>query len=154
MDNQSMSITLLYRSKGLLQHVGVPRPNGMVLHNSPDNGVELVTYETFAKGQPVKTRTISGPTETDLAVRLRQILNSNGNYNVTASNCEHLVSYLVSGSAHSPQLQGVFLGAAAGGLASISSNSSKFMLHAVLGGIAGLVIVNACREYDGVIPAK
>ncbi|WP_417552758.1 NlpC/P60 family protein [Marinomonas fungiae] len=45
---------LLYRTKGIVEHAGIYLGNKQVFHNSPDNDVEVVSFEQYAAGKEVK----------------------------------------------------------------------------------------------------
>lgn len=140
---------LLYRTKGIVQHVGVYLGNGQVAHNSPTNGTELVDFEMFSNGEDIKVVHINFDNRHLLVERLEQLMAMDGRYNAIRNNCEHLATYLISGRASSSQLRGIAGGAVLFGLFFGRGRSASETLGLMaLGGIAGGLLTNLARKYD------
>lgn len=59
----------VYRSKGLVMHVGVMVDRDLVAHNSPDNNVEVISMEHFSQGKKVELKRSIGVDPTALKDR-------------------------------------------------------------------------------------
>ena len=112
--NEMVVGSKLYRTKGVVRHVGVALMNGRILHITPNLGVELTDLYGFAQGQLV---THNPPNEEidswALEQRASELLNNKPAYRWWAFNCEHLASYVQTGQKVSSQLQAGFAGAVA-----------------------------------------
>ena len=89
---------------GVIRHVGIATGYGNVIHASARYGQVLETSEKlFSRGKPIRTlphdSRLSG---TRLVVRARSKIGQR--YGVLTRNCEHFVSWVVSGEARSGQL--------------------------------------------------
>ena len=89
---------------GVIRHVGIATGYGNVIHASARYGQVLETSEKlFSRGKPIRTlphhSRLSG---THLVVRARSKIGQR--YGVLTRNCEHFVSWVVSGEARSGQL--------------------------------------------------
>ena len=89
---------------GIIRHVGIATGYGAVIHASGRYGQVLETSEKlFSRGQPIRTiphnSKLSG---TRLVVRARSKIGQR--YGVLTRNCEHFVSWVISGEARSGQL--------------------------------------------------
>ncbi|MEQ8858747.1 MAG: hypothetical protein RIC56_08875 [Pseudomonadales bacterium] len=101
-----MSGDVVARRKGLVMHKGVLLADGRVLHNTPGRGEHTSTLDEFRRGQRVYRvgSRASGRYLTDAGVGGR-------GYNLFTNNCEHTVSRVTDGRAHSQQLRGWVAGA-------------------------------------------
>jgi len=95
---------LAVRVRGLFDHVGIATGYGTVIHSSARFGKVMETdLADFANGKPVRTvayrSSLSGP---EIVVRARGKIGQR--YNPLVRNCEHFVSWCVSGQARSAQL--------------------------------------------------
>ncbi|HEY9029769.1 MAG TPA: lecithin retinol acyltransferase family protein [Kangiella sp.] len=142
---------LLYRQKGIVQHLGVYLGNKSVLHNSPSRGARVTTFEEFADKRQVKVRKISNVNQAELVGRLSEILGQNERYSLLGNNCEHIANYLLKGRGYSPQLQATIVGLIISGFLSYNSKSSNLYLSLALGAAAGLLTYNIGRKYDDVL---
>lgn len=89
---------------GVIRHVGIATGYGTVIHSSRRYGQVLETSEKlFSRGNPIRTiphnSALSG---TRLVVRARSKIGQR--YGVLTKNCEHFVSWVISGEARSGQL--------------------------------------------------
>jgi len=146
--NQPKFGDILYRSKLLVQHVGIMLDGGKVLHNSPKNGVEICALKEYSKGKEVKV--VSSDLDVDQQISFKQkaiaMVEQGREYNLFDFNCEHLVSLVKSGHKYSPQLAGAVIGASVGAIAANKSKNPFFVIAAC--SIAGLMAQNIFREYD------
>jgi hypothetical protein len=145
---------LLYRSKSIAQHAAVYLWNGQVLHTSPDNGVEIITVEVYAKGQEIKVVKSTNVDSLALHRRLHLILNSDRRYSVSTKNCEHIANFLITGQERSPQIQASMAGALIGGITAWKAGSNHWFSIAIAGGIAGCLLTNLTRKYCIVLPSR
>ncbi|MFC3679099.1 lecithin retinol acyltransferase family protein [Bacterioplanoides pacificum] len=148
MNNNLKSGDLLYRSKGIIQHAGVYLGNGQVLHNSPQNNVELISVDQYSEGKPVKVIRSHVDDHSLLTKRLERILNNDHRYEVVGNNCEHIAYMLIQGRKYSPQLQATLIGAILGGVAGSYTKSGNWLLFLLGGGIAGCLLSNLSRPYS------
>ena len=148
MNNSLKTGDLLYRSKGIVQHVGVYWGDQQVLHNQPPKGVLVTHYEEYAQGKSVKVIKINHDNQELLVTRLQEIMDSGNNYHLLANNCEHLANYLINGRKNSPQLQATLLCALAGGIVGSQSESNAWGKGIILGGLTGVLMCNLLRSYD------
>ena len=87
------------------RHVAAYIGGGMVFHNHPIRGEEIVSVAVFSKGREV---TITKPGVRDITAflsRVRSSARNPGKYSWFYNNCEHTVSRLRTGNAESPQLR-------------------------------------------------
>ena len=139
---------LLYRSKGIVMHVGVFLGNNKVLHNSPDSNSEIVTLEKFSADKPIKVvrRSIKEPEF--FKQRIDYALKIGKAYNPFSYNCEQLATYVVEGSSQSKQIVGAATGSAIGFVIDRIFNLKSPILSSAVGGIIGCALVNQQRNYD------
>jgi hypothetical protein len=137
---------LLHRSKGIVQHAGVYLGDGRVLHNKPEDGAVVTSYNQYAEGKIVNVTSTDSSDLQLLTQRLNEIIGSNQSYSLLANNCEHLASYLIYGRILSPQIQSTTIGGIVGGL--IGKRNGNLAYGVILGGLAGLVLSNMIRKYD------
>jgi len=79
------------------------RPLGVIVHSTPPGGVE---HEVVYELSPWRVERMMDD-ETGGMARLRWVLEHKPRYDAVFSNCEHLVSFVESGEATSPQLRGI-----------------------------------------------
>lgn len=95
--------------EGAVTHSGTYMGWGLVAHLSPSKGLVEESVEAFAGGQQVQVVQKGGISERLLRERLEQY-QANSSYQLFGNNCEHLCSFLETGKAESPQLQGAIAG--------------------------------------------
>ncbi len=95
---------ILYRDKGVHEHLGVAWFDGQVLHNSPRYGEHLSSWEEFAAGKPVRVCASHGCDRARLLANAQAVLRAPRGYHLLRNNCEHTAHYIVGGRARSPQL--------------------------------------------------
>jgi len=140
---------LLYRSKVFVEHAGVYLGRNQVLHNSPTGDVEIISFAEYADGKTVKVIETGEHDYTVLAQRLTIILQDSSQYHVSANNCEHIANMLIYGRRFSPQIQASVAGAIVGGLASWKMERGNPLVMMLIGGLAGCLLSNSLRKYDG-----
>jgi hypothetical protein len=96
--------SILSVRKDFYRHVGVYAGNGMVFHNHPDSGQQLVTLDHFAGGRKIKLRKTGVDDKQAFLLRLQQAQQQPNSYNLLRRNCEHTASTLRGGNPSSPQL--------------------------------------------------
>lgn len=139
---------LLYRSKGFVQHAGVYMGKEQVLHNGPDGGVEVVSYDTYSQGKTVNVVSTDQQNICELKQRLQQITQGDTQYQWFSNNCEHIANFLISGRKHSPQKQAAIAGAVIGAIAGQSKGGYNWFWFALMGGALGCALSNSQRKYD------
>jgi hypothetical protein len=93
---------------GLLRHVGILLPNGMVAHCSPKHGEHLSTVEQFASGHDVTIDELIERSQWGSVLqRLNRILLAPSKYHAVTNNCEVFVNRALARQPTSPQAQGV-----------------------------------------------
>ncbi len=144
---------LLYRSKGIVQHVGVFLGGNKVLHNSPDCNTVIVTLEKFSANKPIKVvrRSIKEPEL--FKQRIDYALTIGKTYNPLCYNCEQLATYVVEGSSQSKQIVGTVVGSAIGLIIDRVFNLKSPFLSSAAGGVVGCALVNKQRKYDSEVHA-
>lgn len=142
---------LLYRQKGIVEHLGVYLGNKSVLHNSPTTGVRITTIEEFSDKKPVKVKKVTSNNHNELIDRLNEILGQKHQYSLIGNNCEHIANYLLKGRGYSPQLQASIVGLLISGLLSHKAKGSNLYLLLSLGALAGLMTYNLSRKFDDVL---
>ena len=98
--------TIIETWEVLYWHRGVALGNGYVLHNTPGVGEQIIPESVFIGNSKFKTRQ---PVSFDLGgfeARVRQAHTQPRNYSWLTWNCDHTVSWALTGRAESPQLQG------------------------------------------------
>ncbi|WP_087019672.1 lecithin retinol acyltransferase family protein [Thaumasiovibrio subtropicus] len=143
----------LYRSKLFVEHTGIYLGDRRVLHNSPDENVEICALEEYAVGKPVKVvfSRLSEEKQSELLSHAEQLIIKENKYGVLGNNCEHLASKMLYGKPSSEQLQGAAVGAIAGLLLAQCSQSKNTSLYMAAGGLIGCLLVNATRNYDSTL---
>lgn len=91
------------KALGFVQHMGLVVGTNQVLQNTPERGEHLSTVEGFAQQRPVKVvRTGADPRL--VQARTSQALRQRSKYDLLSNNCEHTVTKVLNGVAHSPQV--------------------------------------------------
>lgn len=95
---------LAIRIRGLFDHVGIATGYGTVIHSSARFGRVMETdLADFSEGRSIRSVAYSSSLSgTEVVVRARGRLGQR--YNPLVRNCEHFVSWCVSGQARSAQL--------------------------------------------------
>lgn len=140
---------LLYRTKGIVEHAGIYLGNNQVFHNSPDNDVEVVSFEKYAAGKEVKVIHKSVDDPKKLSEQLELILTASKKYSAMSYNCEHIANLLIMGRAHSPQIAATAIGAVVMGILAKDKSVLQMIGWGVLGGVIGCLVSNGARKYDG-----
>ena len=94
----------LVRKKLLADHTAIYLGDGKVLHNAPDKGEHLSSFEEFAQGKDVKYYSPDESKRSYILGNAYKILNNPGSYNFFTNNCEHTVTKVTKGKAYSEQL--------------------------------------------------
>lgn len=145
---------ILYRSKGLVvKHAGAYFDDDLVIHNSPDGDVQISSTDQFSEGKSIQVvaSELSVLQAKQFQLRAKEKLGQPKSYNVLSSNCEQLVSEILTGTASSPQVKGAVLGGVTAAILAKSINSKHILWLSLAGIVAGCVAVNAQRNYDYVI---
>ncbi|MEM9623918.1 MAG: hypothetical protein AAF993_19915 [Pseudomonadota bacterium] len=100
---------VLSRRKGLVMHRGVALGHDRVLHNTPARGEHISSVAEFRAGRRLYVE--SGHAASRLRAQREQHRQPAGDYHILRNNCEHTVSRVTDGRAHSPQLRGWVMGA-------------------------------------------
>lgn len=95
---------LAIRIRGLFDHVGIATGYGTVIHSSQRMGrVTEDDYAAFAGGRPVRVVPYATPLRgSEIVARARMKMGQP--YNILVRNCEHFVTWCLSGEARSRQL--------------------------------------------------
>jgi hypothetical protein len=108
---------IVVRRKGFVWHKGIALGDGRVFHNRPFRGEHVSSEVDFRAGY--RLRVLPMPyAARERALRLAaRFDHPRRRYDLINNNCEHTVTRLASGRAHSPQLRGMLTGLAAGAVA-------------------------------------
>lgn len=132
----------IYRSKGLVMHVGVVVGHDLVAHNSPDNNVEVISMERFSQGKKVELQRSNGVDPAALNAQLQRITKEKRHYCPIKFNCEHFANELLGKKGGSEQvLAALFIG-------SLGLTSKNKLLGLAAAGATGLLLCNAFRKYS------
>lgn len=145
---------ILYRSKGLvIKHAGAYFDDDLVIHHSPDGDVQISSINQFSEGKSIQVvaSELSVTQAQQFQLRAKRKLEQPKSYNPLNSNCEQLVSEILTGTASSPQVKGAVIGGIAGTLLAKSTDSKHALWFALAGVLVGCALVNAQRDYDFVI---
>lgn len=144
---------LLYRSKSLVEHVGIVMENGLVLHNTPDVGPTLTSYEDYADGKTVKvvSSELTPQQQQSLNVRALQILEEARQYKLISFNCEQMATKVLHGVANSEQVRGALIMGGTTAVVAKALNSRYWWAYGLAGLAIGCLAANASRKYDYVI---
>jgi hypothetical protein len=94
--------------KGVLRHVGILLPNGLVAHCSPKGGEHLSTAEDFADGHDVTIYELIETSQWESVLyRLNRFLAAPSAYHAVTNNCEVFVNRLLARQPTSPQVRGI-----------------------------------------------
>lgn len=136
---------LLYRVKGFVNHAGVYLGNGLVLHNTPDNGAVITSLVEYANNKPIYITYVEGIDIDLLNQRIDMVLSQYPcAYKLISNNCESIANFLISGRKFSPQIKASIIGAFISSLAVyLSTKDIKWALAgAAVGGVIGVLINN------------
>ncbi len=101
---------IVSRRKGFVMHRGISLGDGRVLHNTPFRGEHICTEEEFRAGRRMYVANLEGHHRSQALRRVSYDAGSR-RYNLFTNNCEHTVSRMTTGRAHSPQLRSWAVGA-------------------------------------------
>jgi hypothetical protein len=91
---------------GLVHHVGILRPDGLVVHNTPARGEHISSMPEFAEGAPIHDGGVIPAAHLPiLRNNLRIASRQPRQYDAINNNCEHFVTKLLGIAPISPQLQ-------------------------------------------------
>tara|TARA_B100001059_G_scaffold35950_1_gene29093 strand:- start:143 stop:604 length:462 start_codon:yes stop_codon:yes gene_type:complete len=140
---------ILYRSKLLVQHVGVVVGDNAVLHNLP-SGIEICSLAKYGEGKDIKviSSKLSGLDKMEFIKKGLESVKEGKKYQLFNFNCEHLVSSVNGSKPTSSQVTGAAMGSIIAGIYSLSQGGDKVITAMGLGAIAGLIIINCSRKYD------
>ena len=92
---------------GVGDHWGVQLPNGNVAHLTP-TGEQIVTFDDFAQGRPVKEIRRAPPEQyAQILRRVTLSVQNPGQYRLLDRNCETYATWLIGEKPTSPQVTGV-----------------------------------------------
>ena len=143
---------LLYRSKGIVQHVGVYIGNKEVVHTTPDNGVEIINLNEFKNGQNVDVVKADPLQEHNIAARLKRLFAGDKQYRLLSKNCQHIAHSLVHGMSTSPQLNRSLAFGAVGTMIG-KARSENTLLWTLAGVALGCATYSGSLKVDHTIPA-
>lgn len=153
---------VLHRAKSLVNHFGIYIGDGLVLHNTPNMGCNIISLCDYADGKIVYVkRTIKQNEYLNIKLfnnRIKELLTKKEKYKLLSNNCESVVNYLISGVKESKQIKSVAVGLALFGFlaAILGADRNTIVLSSAIGGISGLLIndINAKKEINGIIVIK
>jgi len=103
---------------GVLRHVGILLPSGLVAHCARHRGEHISTVEEFASGQDVSIDVLLPSAETAAILwRIAEAMRALRAYDDFTNNCEMFVNRMLGGPPVSPQLRAVVILAGLGLLA-------------------------------------
>ncbi|GIU35991.1 lecithin retinol acyltransferase family protein [Shewanella schlegeliana] len=147
MNNNLKPGSLLFRSKGIVEHVGVYLGGDRVIHSSPETGVKVVLIKEFCKGKAIKVQNVEDLDVETLSARIETIFAGSTEYCLTSRNCQHIANYLIHGTPVSPQLRWALLGGVLGSLFATYRGSNS-MLYLAGGALLGCLVYSGSLKYD------
>lgn len=142
--------TELSRKKGVVEHKGLVIARNVIVHISPNNlpHIKEESLHAFLDGHQAVN--VKRPphyiSEFAMRQRLNQLKQTKPLYSLFKNNCEHLVTFLKTGTAESPQLKAAIL-LALGGMAVGALYSENKTFGAFVGGalvtLGGLWLLNS-----------
>ena len=142
--------SLLFRSKGIVEHVGIYLGFGKVIHTVPDTGVAVVDIKEFGDGKVIR---IVGTDELDvetLSARINEVFAGDTDYSLSSNNCQHIANYILTGGKQSPQLRWTLTVALIAGCFALYRKQNP-LPYLALGGIIGCLGYSISLEFDGVL---
>ena len=95
----------LSRQKGPITHYGIAFGDGRVLEIVPGSMPRLVAIEKFADGKPIRIRRSPEEERPSILVRAQHVLQNPEEYRYLTNNCQHLKSFVLTGSAQSESVR-------------------------------------------------
>jgi len=151
MDSKLKIGDLLYRDKGLVSHAGVYLGGSQVLHIQPGKRVQVSSFAGYADGKSVGVIRGVSDDQSGITERRQHLLNTGEAYKLLSNNCEHVATHLLHGKRWSPQMRIAVVSAFAIGFLTFSDKNQRWLGTAIIGGILGLALHRASRNYDFVI---
>lgn len=143
----------LYRRKGIVMHAGAYISDNKVIHNSPDDNIQICSIEQFADGKNIEV--VSSKLSVEQTHQFQQRANDKlkqaKQYNLVSFNCEQFVSEIINGTGSSPQIKGTIAGGITGALIASSIKSKHSLYFTLAGALIGCALTNAQRKYDYVV---
>jgi hypothetical protein len=139
--------SLLFRSKGIVEHVGVYLGGGRVIHSVPETGVKVVLIKEFSNGKTIKIQEVESLDVETLSARIETIFSGSTEYCLTSRNCQHIANYLIHGTPISPQLKWIMLGGAFGSIFAAYRGGNP-MLYLAGGALFGCFAYSSSLKYD------
>ncbi|MGF1688724.1 hypothetical protein L4C36_18900 [Photobacterium japonica] len=148
------SVKEVYRKKasGMVAHAGLLLEftcgRQAILHNTPERGAHLSSFEQFAENQKVNvTKEYVSELDT-MKQRIINVLSNPKDYCIF-DNCEHLASKVITGVPSSPQLVATTSGAVIGGTIGYALAKENKVIGTVVGGLIfgllSLQIAKSCK---------
>lgn len=89
-------------------HKGLYLGANEVLHNVPEKGEHISSFEEFSEGKVVRFSKVKDESRWSIVMKSKEAARLRRQYNVLANNCEHTVNRIINGVAESQQLR-IFL---------------------------------------------
>lgn len=142
--------SLLFRSKGIVEHVGIYLGFNRVIHTVPETGIAIVDVKEFSAGKSVRVVKAEHVDELTLSARIRELMSSNTEYSLSARNCQHIANYILTGNKKSPQLRWSITSAVIAGLLALGNNRNP-LPYLAFGGLFGCLAYSASLKFDNTI---
>lgn len=142
--------SLLFRSKGIVEHVGIYLGFGKVIHTVPETGIKVVGIKEFGAGKSVRIVKAEDVDEITLSTRIKELMSGNTEYSLSDRNCQHIANYILSGSKKSPQLRWSITAAAIAGIYALYRGNNPIP-YLALGGLFGCLSYSLSLNTNRVI---
>ena len=150
-DNLKMG-TLLFRSKGIFEHVGVYVGFGRVVHTIPETGVNVVSIDEFGDGNCIRVVDVDDIDSATLSSRINEVLSGDNAYSLSKRNCQHIANYIISGNKKSPQLRWSITSAVIAGCYAVYRGVNPTPYIAI-GGLIGCLAYSTSINVESTIEA-
>jgi len=150
MNNNLKMGSLLFRSKGIVEHVGIYLGFGKVIHTVPETGISVVSIKQFSAGQSIKIVKAENVDALTLTTRIKELMSGNTEYSLSDRNCQHIANYILTGSKKSPQLRWSITAAAIAGIYALYRGNNPIP-YLALGGLFGCLSYSLSLNTRGTI---
>lgn len=140
--------SLLFRSKGIVVHVGIYLGFNRVMHSVPETGIAIVGVKEFSAGKNVRVVKAEDVDELTLSARIKELVSGNTEYSLSDRNCQHIANYILTGRKKSPQLRWSVASASIAGLLALGNNKNP-LPYLAFGGLFGCLAYSLSLQQKG-----
>ena len=147
MNNNLKRGSLLFRSKGIVEHVGIYLGFGKVIHTIPETGISVVSIKQFSAGKSIKIVKAENVDPLTLSARIKELMSGNTEYSLSDRNCQHIANYILTGNKKSPQLRWSITAASIAGIYALYRGDNPIPYLAI-GGLFGCFAYSQSLQYE------